>query len=258
MHRSQRNSWTVGKTQVEPEADLKGTCCLDSPQSSAWDVSVFEGISFQEMLSLNEHLRFRRDFHPLLVCGIEAVSHEGDEISLASTAVSEEGDEISTAILESLREDDAMLQISPSHKAVSDTDGVNDVSSVLLTWEVDAKRLRTRDQQIVSPTFDISPQMSCRLMLRPTSMGDKKRQTTFLKSSGCGSIEFKLVDIAGPAPHLDLNASVGKGARKQRLPGTVKHDFDWSSVCRLGDEWDFRSAIDVESSSFVVCVEVFV
>lgn len=255
MHRSQRSSTnSVGKTQVEPEADLMGTCCMDSPQSSAWDVSVFEGMSFQEMQSLNEHLRLRRDFYPLPLCGIDAVSHEGDEISLASTAVSEDGDEISTrgAILEPLRQNDAMLQISPSHKAVSDTDGV------LLTWEVDEKRLRTRDQQIVSPTFDISPQMSCRLMLRPTSMGDKKRQTTFLKSSGCGSIEFKLVDIAGPAPHLDLNASVGKGARTQRLPGIVKHDFDWSSVCRLGDEWDFRSVIDVESSSFVVCVEVFV
>jgi hypothetical protein len=233
---------------------------MDSPQSSAWDVSVFEGMSFQEMQSLNEHLRLRRDFYPLPPCGIEAVSHEGDEISLASTAVSEDGDEFSTrdAILEPLRQNDAMLQTSPSHKAVSDIDGVTGVSSVLLTWEVDAKKLRTRDQQIVSHTFDISPQMSCRLMLRPTSMGDKKRQTTFLKSSGCGSIEFKLVDIAGPAPHLDLNASVGKGARTQRLPGIVKHDFDWSSVCRLGDEWDFRSVIDDESSSFVVCVEVFV
>jgi len=250
-------------TSVQPASGLKDPCRMHSPRNSAWDISIFQGMPLQEMRVLNEHFRLRRGFHhQLRVCGAEAVSHEGDEISLASTATSEDGDEIATkgAIVQSHSYDENAFQLSPSHNTLNvlDQDSVNKGSTVSLTWVVDAKKLRTRDQQIISPIFEISPQTSCRLMIKPTAMGDKKRQTTFLKSSGCGSIEFKLVDSAGPAPQLGIDISVGKGARARQSPGIVMHDFNRSSVCRLGDEWNFRSVVDAERSSFLVSVEVFV
>merc|ERR1712176_1099515 len=123
-----------------------------------------------------------------------------------------------------------------------DEDELDSDPDAVSTWEIDAKKLQTLDQQIVSPILEIDPKTSCRLMLKPTSKGDKKKQTTFRKSSGCGSIEVKMVQSEESQPRIGLCVSVGKGKQAQKLPALVKHDFDRSSVCRLGEEWNFRSA----------------
>lgn len=52
-------------------------------------------------------------------------------------------------------------------------------------WHVHASKLRSKDQQIISSTFEIA---GCcfKLMLKPTPMGDKKRAGVFQEGKGLG------------------------------------------------------------------------
>jgi hypothetical protein len=224
------------------------------------------------MQVLNEHFRSRLSLHDQLHSSIpDTASLKDDGISSVSTATSEDEKDMATtgAMSHSYTCDEELETLhlrkqsngidASSRSNLSEDIRVEDLASppTVFSWIVDAKKLRARDQQIISPTFKIGTQTSCRLMIKPTSMGGRKRQTTFLKSSGCGSIEFKLVEYAGAAPELGIGIYIGKGERIQASSGRVKHDFAQSSVCQLGDEWNFRSAVDVESSTFLVSVEVF-
>lgn len=293
MLASQRDP--VTKASVQPPFGLTDRSRTRSHRISSWDVAIFHGMSLEEMQLLNEHLNgcatqyvscegdecssastaASEDGENVNTtcalqhshcCGEE--DEEEDELELSQSQVRECCILASQPVMQP--PGTRMLYTVASHEPSNgvDRDRVNNRTEefrasnsintpILLTWVVDAKKLGTRDQQIISPSFEICHQTSCRLMVKPTSMGDKKRQTTFLKSSGCGSIEFKLVESEGQVSQLGISLSVGKGARAQASPQIVKHDFRQSSVCRLGDEWDFRSVIDAESSTFHVFVEVF-
>merc|ERR1719379_870697 len=43
-------------------------------------------------------------------------------------------------------------------------------------WPVDAKKFSRKDKQIVSPSFEIQPGSSFKLILKPEAMGEKKGQ----------------------------------------------------------------------------------
>jgi len=277
MHGSYRNASGFAPRRamicpVQHASDFEDHSRTQSVCNSSWDAAVFQGMSLQGMQVLNMHFRSRLSLHDQLHSSIaDTASLKEDGISSASTATSEDEKDMATTGAMSysytcdeeletlhLRKQSNGIDVS-SRSNLSEDIRVEDLASppTVFSWIVDSKKLRTRDQQIISPTFKIGTQTSCRLMIKPTSMGDRKRQTTFLKSSGCGSIEFKLVECAGAAPELGIGISIGKGERTQASPGSVKHDFARSSVCQLGDEWNFRSAVDVESTTFLVSVEVF-
>jgi hypothetical protein len=218
---------------------------------------------------LNQYLQFRLGLsQPLHKSNIDGGSlrlpSKEDEFSSASTASIEDGENDATT-LHSHSENE--LEDFPTLAGSNSIDSFSQINSIpieysinephVLDWIVDAKKLRTRDQQIISPVFELGPNTSGRLMLKPTSKGDKKRQTTFLKSSGCGSIEFKLVQSEQPAPNLGMSVSIGKGSQARTALAANKHDFSESSVCRLGDEWNFRNVIDAKSARFLVSVKVF-
>jgi len=266
---SQRNPVLIAASQAPSGSDA---CMrLRCAPNSCWDTSIFQGMSLGEMELLNQQLRMYCDFHPYLHdCSTEGPSLEGYECSSASTAVSEDGDEDNATFVRKRSQscgDEFETLSAPEQSNYTVWKSIDNhitlpstATSILLSWPVDAAKLKTRDQQIISPIFEICRQASCKLMLKPTSMGEKKRQTTFLKSGGRGSIEFKLVESAGLPPQLGIRATVGKGAKAGMSPDIIKHDFREKAVCQLGDEWDFRLAIDrVDrgSSTFDVFVEVF-
>jgi len=118
-------------------------------------------------------------------------------------------------------------------------------------WSVDAKKLSSKDKQIISPSFQISPHASVKIMIKPKSVGDRKGQASFHKAKGFGSLEVKFVEDSSVAPTIRFCVSVGGEASY----GPVEHDFGSSGVCILPKEWDFRSAVDSESSSFLVSVQ---
>merc|ERR1711970_484083 len=65
---------------------------------------------------------------------------------------------------------------------------------VKVLWRVDAKKLRSKDAQIVSPDFAISPGRMFKLLLKPRHPG------SFKKARGCGSVALK--SVGGPASTL--------------------------------------------------------
>lgn len=122
-------------------------------------------------------------------------------------------------------------------------------------WHVHASKLRSKDQQIISSTFEIA---GCcfKLMLKPTPMGDKKGQACFKKAKGWGSVDLKMVEGVAVAPTLCFCVSVGEGSTRR----PVQHDFNNSSVGSLPREdqkFDFTSAVDHKSSTFAVHLELF-
>jgi len=122
-------------------------------------------------------------------------------------------------------------------------------------WPVDAKKLRGKDMQHISPSFEIYPGCSLKLMLKPKCMGNKKGQASFQKARGRGSVELKLVESVALAPTLRFCISVGGCLPR----GPVEHDFSdgfVSGLAKNDDDFDFLSAVDPNSSTFLVCLEI--
>jgi hypothetical protein len=122
-------------------------------------------------------------------------------------------------------------------------------------WPIDAKKLQAKDQQIVSPSFEIFPGCSFRIMLKPVVMGDKKGQACFKKARGWGSVDLKMAHCTGAAPTLCFRISVGDDSPK----GPVSHDFNESIVGSLSkdhDKFNFASAVDKKTSTVQITLEV--
>lgn len=127
---------------------------------------------------------------------------------------------------------------------------------ITVYWPVDAKKLRGKDQHIVSPSFEIYPGSSFKLMLRPKPVGEGfQTQASFKKARGRGSVELKLTSDMETAPELRFCISVGRGSPR----GPAKHDFNNSSVGGLAqnDEvFDFASAACAKASLVFVSLEI--
>lgn len=128
-------------------------------------------------------------------------------------------------------------------------------------WPVDAKKLRSKDRQIISPSFEIIPGAVFKLMMMPKMMGEKKGQACFQKAHGCGSIVLKHVaPVEGTTSlsKLIFRITVGDGKQRQTPRGPVDYDFG-SGVCGLPkrDElWDFLAAVNADSSTLTVSLEL--
>lgn len=170
--------------------------------------------------------------------------------SLASTA----------ATINSGSEDDKQDEPRPSIQHVEDTRELRiehaDNGRINVHWPIDVKKLRSTDKHIVSPSFEIHPGSSFKLMLRPKSTGDGfQSQASFKKARGRGSVELKLTSDMETAPELRFRISVGKGLPR----GPAKHDFNNSSVGGLAqnDEvFDFVSTVNAKSSVVFISLEV--
>lgn len=123
-------------------------------------------------------------------------------------------------------------------------------------WPVDSRKLHCRDKQVVSPSFEVLPGCSFKLMLKPKIMGDKKYQEGFQRARGYGSVELKCVEGTSLAPTLRFWISVGDGSAR----GPIMHDFSESTVSGLTKNeanFDFASAVDRASSMFSVFLEAY-
>jgi len=183
--------------------------------------------------------------YPLKPPGI--FTHTCDTFSSASTSVSETGEdndeipEVSRLLPEALQPKDEMpkefsreLHVEPMDMACG--------KPLKVHWPVDSKKLQSRDKQIVSSLFEVSPGCLFKLMLKPKVMGDKRHQEGFQRARGLGSIELKCVEGAALAPTLRFWISVGDGS----LRGPVTHNFNESTVSGLinsDGSFDFRSAV---------------
>jgi len=126
-------------------------------------------------------------------------------------------------------------------------------------WTVDARKLRGNDKQAVSPPFDLGghfSQVTFKMMLYPTAINDGKGGASFKKARGRGYVQLKCeAELLEAAANVSFRIHVGK----QPPRGPVQHNFLHSAVCGLPkeiEEWDFGAAVDNESMTFVVCLEI--
>lgn len=118
---------------------------------------------------------------------------------------------------------------------------------IKVCWPVDAKKLRSKERQVISPGFEVFPGSCFKLMLKPNG------ETSFDKAGGHGSVSLKQVE--GTAPTLRFRISVGTSTSR----GPVCHNFSEGNVACLPAEeadFDFASAVQKGSSSFIVCLEL--
>merc|ERR1712113_516720 len=113
---------------------------------------------------------------------------------------------------------------------------------------------------VVSPSFDIRPGVACKLIVRAAATGRKKGQSGFKCAKGRGVIELKSEAVtSADVPPITFCLLLGTDGNLQPLRGPVTHDFMHSSVCGLPqgeEEWDFLSAVDPVSRTFIVRLEV--
>lgn len=129
-------------------------------------------------------------------------------------------------------------------------------------WPVDTRKLRCKDRQIVSPSFEVFNGVGFKLMMLPKAMGDRKGQACFQKARGCGTVALKLAapldKTEASSPKLSFRVTIGRGPQRQKPRGPVEYDFG-SSMCGLPkgeDAWDFFAAADANSSTLTVSLEV--
>merc|ERR1712048_216126 len=117
---------------------------------------------------------------------------------------------------------------------------------VVVDWPVDASKFTGNDRQIVSPSFEIAPGVTCRLMIQPRFVGERKGQRGFKSAKGKGSIHLKFeTDASIDVPRLSFSLAIGANGSWQPTRGPVSFSFSDGSVCGLpqDEEWDFRSVV---------------
>merc|ERR1712019_26870 len=97
-------------------------------------------------------------------------------------------------------------------------------------------------------------------MIQPKVVDDKKGAGSFRIAGGKGYVELvcegNLPDIS---QEVKYSITIGSGKKRQPLRGPITHNFAEMAVSKLPKGqalWDFNHAVDKDSSTFVVCLEI--
>lgn len=131
-------------------------------------------------------------------------------------------------------------------------------------WRIDAKKLRSRDRQAISPPFELTvaqggPAIMFKLMLTSLSAAGGKGGNSF-KSSKRGCVQLKCQgDQMGAAGNLRIFFSMhGLNVSLPRR-GPMTHDFSFSAVASLSGtdtEWHLASLLAEGSAYLTVCADI--
>lgn len=134
-----------------------------------------------------------------------------------------------------------------------------------VNWTVDARKLKGNDKQAVSPPFELNfglhyPSVIFKMMIYPRVVSENKGGASFKKAKGHGFVQLKCeAELSEAIAQVTWRISIGSGEQRQDPRGPVHHNFALSAVSRLPkerEEWDFLQAVDQESMTFVVCLEI--
>lgn len=134
-------------------------------------------------------------------------------------------------------------------------------------WTVDARKLKGNDKQAVSPPFELcfghqreGNGATFKIMLYPKLANDSRGSSTFKRCNGRGFILLKCeADVTDYIVPITFRIAIGVGNRRQPARGPVTHDFSKSAVGglrRFQEEWCFNDVVDLDSMTFVVCLEI--
>jgi hypothetical protein len=128
-------------------------------------------------------------------------------------------------------------------------------SVMCIQWTVDARKLNSKDNVIVSPSFDLPlvQPTPFKIMLQPKQLSSRKGGQCFQKCRGVGTVLLKCeVGVPEGAANLTVKSSVGK----ERFARHQEHDFSQCGVCSMPHVWNFCQAVDANTRSFIVKLEV--
>lgn len=135
-----------------------------------------------------------------------------------------------------------------------------------LEWVVSARKLTSTDTHPhVSPAFELSfgehcPSANFKMLIHPLVVNDKKGGGSFKKAGGRGYVEIACEqELPAGVPDVQFRISIGSGERRSVARGPVSHNFAERSVAGLPKKqglWDFNVAVDRETHTFVVCLEL--
>jgi len=135
-----------------------------------------------------------------------------------------------------------------------------------LEWVVSARKLSSNDSHPhVSPAFDLSfgpacPRASFKMLIYPLVVNDKKGGASFKKAGGRGYVELACEEtLPASVPEVRFRIGIGSGEKRSAARGPVAHNFAERAVSGLPKKqglWDFHTAVDKASNTFVVCLEV--
>lgn len=189
---------------------------------------------------------------PPVPTGMAQVDRGDSQSAFVSTSVSSSPKAIHNA-------QDSKMQGNVN--VVSSSGNLEEGNSRTVRWAADAKKLASKDKQVVSPEFDIDIPgcgvQPFRIVLYPMAKNQSRGGACFKKAKGHGRVELKCVAQLSDTPSL----SVSFGISKDLTPcyrGPVAHDFSQHNTCSLpvdDEEWDFSSVVDV-NNIFNVFVEV--
>eukprot|EP00927_Polykrikos_kofoidii_P050527 TRINITY_DN44424_c0_g1_i1.p1 TRINITY_DN44424_c0_g1~~TRINITY_DN44424_c0_g1_i1.p1 ORF type:complete len:313 (+),score=42.93 TRINITY_DN44424_c0_g1_i1:47-940(+) len=145
--------------------------------------------------------------------------------------------------------------VSPSLHLMFAASSGGILNTMCIQWTVDARKLYSKDNVIVSSSFNVPLATSTpfKIMLLPKQTYKRKGGPSFLKSCGVGKVQLKC-DAIMPREtgFLKLRLQVGKQASSHEQ----LHDFSQYGVCGLAKGWNFRDAVDRTSWMFVVRLEM--
>jgi hypothetical protein len=131
-------------------------------------------------------------------------------------------------------------------------------------WTVDARKLRGNDKHAVSPHFDIHfgshlpSVVPFKMMIGPNSTDAGKGGACFKKACGKGFVQLKCESMSEAALDVAFRFAIGNGKKKLPACRFVEHNFSASAICEQTRtiEWDFNKAVDQESMTFDIFLEV--
>jgi len=130
-------------------------------------------------------------------------------------------------------------------------------------WTVDARKLKTKDREAASPTFELTcgVPMQFKMVIHPRKVEDARGGASFKKAQGRGSVQLRILTgvEASSKAVVTFRIAVGSPLRQEKPRGPVRHDFAERPICGLPagiEEWDFQKVIDKTTQTFVVCLEV--
>lgn len=126
-----------------------------------------------------------------------------------------------------------------------------------IDWKICEKKLSSKDQKLVSPTFKIEVsgrRLGCRMTILAKEITKSRGGASFKVSHGCGSIMLKCEpeDQDGAA---QVDFKIGAGSQQSCL---MSHDFMRQSCWRnqASETCDFKSCVDHGSKFFIIHLEV--
>mmetsp|Transcript_54077 Transcript_54077/g.125747 ORF Transcript_54077/g.125747 Transcript_54077/m.125747 type:complete len:490 (+) Transcript_54077:93-1562(+) len=132
-----------------------------------------------------------------------------------------------------------------------------------IQWAVDARKLEGKDKQAVSPEFILSlpshGPAAFKITIYPRSTNDGRGGGGFRKAKGRGRVELKCeAQLSRGVPDVVFFIGVGIGDKQQPIRGPVAVNFLDHSVGGLAkseEEWDFASATDDDTRTFLVFID---